>query len=69
MIIVDNMDHMLGLYEVASRSGSQPKYWTTSREFKLDPLFIQKEKTYEEDLVLKKKEYPFVLSTIPQLKR
>lgn len=61
--------HMISLYEVAEQSGSQPKYWTTSKEFKLDPLFTHKEKSYEEDPVLKKKEYPFVLSTLPQLKR
>ena len=38
-------------------------YWTTEREFKLDPLYQHTAKQYEEDDQFAKQQHEFVLDT------
>ena len=38
-------------------------YWTTEREFKLDPLYQHSAKQYEDDAQFAKQQHEFVLDT------
>ena len=39
------------------------RYWTTTKEFKLDPLYQHTAKQYETDLLFEQKQHEFVLDT------
>ena len=64
MIPYELRDTVQVLYATFSNQPYVPAaYWTTTREFTLDPLYQHTAKQYEADLVFEKQQHEFVLDT------